>query len=459
MFYEEYLDAQVELCGGTEKRKIVTKMIWNVLSNRFWYDSKIFEKQNAENFAEMFKLEDDNDDTFVNEYNVHQLLKFIFNPNANITEDFNKVSIKENKLISKIRSNLIDRNFSTEIFIRKRFHKALKKILENDLNFNGRVCIINGETTSNEEAERYANQFLKENDNKPVIFIADTVGIRSFSVKEIKNIVLLIDGSEYGTLLQRISRGLTENVECDVCNIVDFRTTTNINGCSGIFVCGHAERKNKENAAAIKTIIDNMDIDSIVINEYFNNGVFDANPMKQMSTEEIRSIIASGNFTKKAIVDIFSNENSDLMIDLKKIVSNIDCSDYKDKKPEKIILDILNTENNVHGKKTKNVSVDLNKNSEKNTKERTLTDKEKAINYHLAWFANHFVEVFRMGNKIYNEHIIYNTYKDIIHSTVAKKWLINSFNLNIHILNPIIKHIDKLFYDLTDMKIIESMKL
>ena len=37
----------------------------------------------------------------------------------------------------------------------------------------------------------------------------------------------------------------------------------------------------------------------------------------------------------------------------------------------------------------------------------TLTDKEKAINYHLAWFANHFVEVFRMGNKIYNEHIIY----------------------------------------------------
>ena len=48
MFNEEYLDAQVELCGGTEKRKIVTKMIWNVLSNRFWYDSKIFEKQNAE---------------------------------------------------------------------------------------------------------------------------------------------------------------------------------------------------------------------------------------------------------------------------------------------------------------------------------------------------------------------------------------------------------------------------
>ena len=48
----------------------------------------------------------------------------------------------------------------------------------------------------------------------------------------------------------------------------------------------------------------------------------------------------------------------------------------------------------MHGKKTKNVSVDLNKNSKNNTKERTLTDKEKAINYHLAWFANHFVEVF-----------------------------------------------------------------
>ena len=49
------------------------------------------------------------------------------------------------------------------------------------------------------------------------------------------------------------------------------------------------------------------------------------------------------------------------MIDIKKVVANIDCSNYKDKKPEKIVLDILNTENN----NLKYVSIKLTNNPDK----------------------------------------------------------------------------------------------
>lgn len=467
--YKKNLQITVARTGGTMKRDNVTKIIWKRLDNSIWKKLRAFSRNCFENFNLLLQTEQteqtiqtkkskktnkskQNSDKFVNEYYVESFLKFIF---GNL--DFRKEFIEDNrKIVSEIQresGKLIDwecngAQLAVEIFARKKSHNALKKLIETRFEDKYAVCILNGDTTTDLKCATYAKNFIAQNPNKRVVFIADIIGIRSFSVKQIKNIVLMIDGAMYGTLLQRIGRGFTPYDACSECNILDFRTLSNKEGMCGNFITGHVERKAREKKKAVSDIINEINFDQIMFEDYFINDFHSGSPIRRMKFDEIKNIISQSNFVKKSIVHAFSNEDSDVIKECLKVVDRMDCSQWSKSKPEDVTFQITTNVNNAHGGK---ISVRVGIKPKKSDtsdehKKEELTDKEKAINFHLAWFANNYVYVYSNYALQFEEHIL----KEAFETHELDEYLKKDHNLDMRILKVIINNVDKLFYDIID---------
>jgi hypothetical protein len=73
------------------------------------------------------------------------------------------------------------------------------------------VVLINGDETSNREAEEMAKGVVAraQKEGKKVVFISKDMGSRSFSVSEIDTVMLMFDRGSYATISQKVSRVLT----------------------------------------------------------------------------------------------------------------------------------------------------------------------------------------------------------------------------------------------------------
>jgi len=73
------------------------------------------------------------------------------------------------------------------------------------------VVLINGDETSNREAEDLAKRVVRESKykGKKVVFISRDMASRSFSVSEIDTVILMFDRGQYSSISQKISRVLT----------------------------------------------------------------------------------------------------------------------------------------------------------------------------------------------------------------------------------------------------------
>jgi hypothetical protein len=73
------------------------------------------------------------------------------------------------------------------------------------------VVLINGDETSNREAEEMAKGIIEraKREGKKVVFISKDMGSRSFSVSEIDTVMLMFDRGSYATISQKVSRVLT----------------------------------------------------------------------------------------------------------------------------------------------------------------------------------------------------------------------------------------------------------
>lgn len=448
--YKQNIRNMLARTGGTVKRNNVTKIIWKRLDNSIWKKLRAFNKNEFENFNLLLQTEEKDKESFVNEYYVESFLKFLFGD-----LDFRKEFMESNpKILNRIQTTsrkLIDWDAAVEIFARKKTHKAMKKLIETRFGKDKyAVCILNGDETTNLECEKKAKNFIEQNKNKRIVFIADGMGIRSFSVKKIKNIVLMIDGSNYGTLMQRIGRGLTENKEHNTCKIIDFRTISNPEGMCGEFITGHVERKAREKGKSISDIIGDIDFNQIMFEDYFNNDFYSGSPIRVMTSEEIKNVIAQSNFIKKSLVNTFSNLDSDLIKECLKVVSKIDCSKWSKSKPEKVTMQITTNVNNAHGGKI-NIGCGIKPKKSEDGKKAELNDKEKAINFHLAWFANNYAYIFANYALRFNNHILKNAFETRELDNSLKK----DFNLDMRILKVIINNVDKLFYDIIDQEFIK----
>jgi hypothetical protein len=299
---------------GDSSRKNVVKIDYHTLCNynlMNYLDG--YTQQEMENFTHFFSL---------NEYGslkgksyLEQLVLYLFNPDkfANNLHNKNvKRLIWDNKLIND--------DFATAIFIPERGIKAhgsaFVKLVKSVVGDEYEVCLINGDITTNKDAEDYAKDVIKNNWNKKhnnkVIFIMGAMASRSWSVEEIKNIVLMIDGSGDATLVQKISRGLTpitnENYENlhgkDICNIIDFRLSAVKGGLLNEFISGVAR-------SAIRPEMDDSDVMKILcdpnkINFYEYFGDDKTYPIKRLSQDDLYSIFRSKEYVRYKTLSYFT---------------------------------------------------------------------------------------------------------------------------------------------------------
>jgi hypothetical protein len=93
----------------------------------------------------------------------------------------------------------------------KEQQEVLVKVFQESLGPQYEVVLINGNETSNREAEELAKKTVAraKREGKKVVFVSKDMGSRSFSVSEIDTVILMFDRGSYATISQKISRVLT----------------------------------------------------------------------------------------------------------------------------------------------------------------------------------------------------------------------------------------------------------
>jgi len=93
----------------------------------------------------------------------------------------------------------------------KKEQKKLHKLLGETLGPQYIVELINGDETSNKDAEELAKGIVAraKRERKKVVFLSKSMASRSFSVSEIDTVMLMFDRGSYSTVAQKISRVLT----------------------------------------------------------------------------------------------------------------------------------------------------------------------------------------------------------------------------------------------------------
>ena len=266
-------------------RKDAVKIHWHVLNNTGMIEAG-FKGCSLENFSSMLEVVDGH---LREEMYFESLFTWLFKPG------------EATFLKSYFRKNVpINRDSATMIFTAGgiKAHKALKSLLERILPNSYLVKIIDGTTTTNADAEKEAKAcFEKRNDNH-VIFIASNMANRSFSVPQIKNIILLMNDGSYSSISQKISRGLTPGKDIgDICNIIDFRmnyASADENLAKYVSQLGidalNGQLPYKSEDQVIYVIEAS---DKIIFDEYFSAGQM---PIKIIDSETLRCMIQSRDF-------------------------------------------------------------------------------------------------------------------------------------------------------------------
>lgn len=244
----------------------------------------------------------------VDETYFKQLFKLLFREtSADTNVDRNQEIRDKKRKIRKIFEQdnpLLDLNYATMIFLGgetpKETHEATAKLLK-QVCPDYDVIILNSDNTTNADAERDAKDAIaRSNGSNKVIFITTGMANRSFSIPEIKNIVLLTgNSSSSDSIQQKISRGLTPTGEKDVfCNIVDLRLnpcdTSNIE--KFIFQAYLEDEIGLHNSSKkyLTEVEYAINKERLIFDEYFVDG---NTPFRKVSFDEIKRLFNNSNFT------------------------------------------------------------------------------------------------------------------------------------------------------------------
>jgi len=171
----------------------------------------------------------------------------------------------------------------------KKEQKKLHKLLGETLGPQYIVELINGDETSNKEAEELAKGVVAraKRERKKVVFLSKSMASRSFSVSEIDTVMLMFDRGSYSTVAQKISRVLTPGNTYDESkkvsgNIISLSLDPNREDVSPIdeYLVYEAEKADvNELSDGINRVLRSVNIfvnenglmEPIIIDEYANN--------------------------------------------------------------------------------------------------------------------------------------------------------------------------------------------
>jgi hypothetical protein len=165
--------------------------------------------------------------------------------------------------------------------------------LLNKLLPNYKVVLLNGDETTNADAEALVKQIVKDCGINTII-VASGMANRSFSIPEIKNVILMCNA---GFPDQKIARGLTPwKLAPEIkCNIIDFRLSYASTSLSN-YLSNAAVDTLAENSTHTTTqqILDEIQAsDKLAFYEYFSAG---ADPLRPLDMSEIKQQMHSREY-------------------------------------------------------------------------------------------------------------------------------------------------------------------
>ena len=289
------------LCGENTGRKNPTKIRWYILNNSDFLETGLAESYEMENFSDMFTV---NGANLRGQAYLKSLVKFLFDT-ENFAGDSTKIRRIANNKYEFFNDDACTMFFTPVGYLQ---HELFKKIVESVVSSDKYlVKIIDGNYTSNMDAEEYAKQAIKDAnlEGKKVIFIASNMANRSFSIPEIKNIVLLLNEGSYSSIYQKISRGLTPHDSFDTCFILDFRlgNSSDKDTCASKYLSGlgcdvlddNTTKNSSDRALDIPQLISHSH-GKIIFRELFSG---EGIPFRELSEDELYMMMNTSTFQKK----------------------------------------------------------------------------------------------------------------------------------------------------------------
>ena len=443
-------------CGGMIKRPPLTKLYYKRLNNRVWYDLKIFKKEEFESFNTLLETKDNGE--FIHAVEVENFVRILFNKYDYSTLYAILPREQRNKIqkVQEIFSTLINPNYATVIFCKKNTHSAMKKLLDK---IGITAQIVNGDYTTNLACEARTKSFIHSEHNKgntqDLSILMDNMGNRSYSVSEIKNLILMIDDCCFASLMQKLGRGLTPNKTIDYCNVIDFRTKKTLEGHLYTFVTGHIDDKINNGKTEISNERKHLLVEQITLQDYFNNGIFDDCPIVKLSEQEIQHLIEQNNYAKK-VLSIVLEQRFNIMLSKITVIDPTVYQNYKSKNPALQTSTFLN---NINGGKTIG--------SQNNQKDKKIPDdsknehaddriiEEKALQYHIDWFINNYIYIFRQFCTMFDNHIILQGFNTGMLFQFLQE--LPDYKLDLNICRIVIEEFDNSMYDLFDTELKKSL--
>ena len=306
----------IDVLGDNSRKNVVKIKYARLCNHNLLKNVKGYTPQEMENFKHYFSL--NKDGRLKGETYLEQLILFLFNTFKfanNLYDKDIKRYICDNKLIND--------NFATAIFVPekgiKKHGKAFVNLVKSVVGDEYTVCLINGDVTTNKDAEMMAKNVIESNwnrkHNNKVIFIMGSMASRSWSVEEVKNIVLLFDGSGEATLIQKISRGFTPVKEDhnkklkgnNICNIIDFRLSDVHAGHLNEFISGVARSSIRPDMDELKVMHILCDPNKIQFYEYF--GSESTYPIEQISKNDLYNIFRTSEYLRLKALSMITPYN------------------------------------------------------------------------------------------------------------------------------------------------------
>ena len=306
----------IDVLGDKSRENVVKIKYTRLCNHNLLKNVKGYMPQEMENFMYYFSLNEDG--SLKGESYLEQLILFLFNSYKfanNLYDKDIRRCICNNKLIND--------KFATAIFVPEKGIKkhgyAFVKLVESVVGDEYTVCLINGDVTTNKDAEEMAKNVIKTNwdkkNNNKVIFIMGSMASRSWSVEDVKNIVLMFDGSGESTLIQKISRGFTpvrkdHNTKLkdnDICNIIDLRISDVHEGHLSEFISGVARSSIRPDMDESEVMEILCDPNKIQFYEYF--GSESTYPIEQISENDLYKIFRTGEYLRHKALAMITPDN------------------------------------------------------------------------------------------------------------------------------------------------------
>jgi hypothetical protein len=386
------------------KRPNAVGINWYCLNNSEMVKVFNYNTVEMENFTDMFTLDNGK---LRGELWFRDTLKFLFNKELPVI----------NKETRKYRNHNLINDSMSMIFTpaNNEAQQVFKKLIEE-------VCpgywvrVINGDEMTNATAEKEIKDAIRDQGTRGIL-IASSMANRSFSIPQIKNVLLMCNACMPD---QKIARGLTPWAEQkDMrCNVIDFRLAYEQSKLSD-YLSNIAV--DSLSTTATHTSIDQLleeirASEKLSFYEYFSSGV---NPIREMTTDELRIQMHSRPFHVARALKL-------LMVD----INTIDLPDVRFTVKEKLDFNDL-ANSNIKGDADRKIQINR-RFKETTGKTKKELEQDQRINY-LAYLLNHKDE-FNSGK--YETNILENEFKNNM-SEARRQAIENTFNLDMKVLSQI----------------------